>query len=51
MGCGCSSCGSRPGEGIHGEGVDARNVGDGDALWPGHEDAAPSLGANGGAVG
>jgi hypothetical protein len=27
--------------------VDDRDVGDGDALWKGHEDVAPSLGANG----
>jgi hypothetical protein len=31
--------------------VDDRNVSDGDALWKGHEDVAPSLGANGRAVG
>jgi hypothetical protein len=51
MGCRRSSRGSRLGEGIHGEGVDDRNVGDGDALWQGHEDVAPSLGANGRDVG
>jgi hypothetical protein len=44
MGCRVSSRGGRSGEGIHGEGVDARNVSDGDALWQGHEDVAPSLG-------
>jgi hypothetical protein len=51
MGCRHSSHGSRPGESIDGEGVDGRNVGDGDALWKGHEDVALSLGANGRAVG
>jgi hypothetical protein len=51
MGCRRSSCGSRPGDGIHGEGMDGRNVGNGEALWQGHEDVAPSLRANGGAVG
>jgi hypothetical protein len=51
MGCRRSSRGSRLGEGIHGEGVDDRKVGDGDALWQGHEDVAPSLGANGQDVG
>jgi hypothetical protein len=30
--------------------VDDGNVGDGDALWHGYEDVAPSLRANGGAV-
>jgi hypothetical protein len=39
--------GSRPGEGVHGEGVDYGKVGDGDVFWQGHEDVAPSLGANG----
>jgi hypothetical protein len=31
--------------------VDDRDVGDGDALWKGHEDVAPSLRASGRAVG
>jgi hypothetical protein len=31
--------------------VDDGNVGDGDALWQGHEDVTRSLGSNGGAVG
>jgi hypothetical protein len=51
MGCRRSSRGSRPGGGIHGEGVDEGNVVDEDALWQGHEDVASSLMANGGAVG
>jgi hypothetical protein len=51
MGCCRSSCGSRPGDDVSGEGVDDRDVGDVDALWKSHEDVAPSLGANGRAVG
>jgi hypothetical protein len=50
MGCRRSSRGSRPGDDVWGEGVDDRDVGDGDALWKGHKDVAPSLGANGQAV-
>jgi hypothetical protein len=42
-----SSCGSRPREGIHGEGVDTRKVRDGDALWQGHEDIDPTSGRMG----
>jgi hypothetical protein len=57
MECPGSSRGSRPGEGIHGEGIHGEGIhgegvddGDGDALWQGHEDVTPSLGANGGAT-
>jgi hypothetical protein len=39
---------SRPGADVWGGWVDDRDVGDGDALW---KDVAPSLGANGQAVG
>jgi hypothetical protein len=38
MGCRRSSGGSRLGVGIHGEGLDGRSVGNGEALWQGHED-------------
>jgi hypothetical protein len=50
MGCRGSSCGSRQGEGIHGEGVDDGHVGDEDALWQGQEDVALILGVKGRAV-
>jgi hypothetical protein len=51
MGCRRSSRGSRPGDDVKGKGVDGRDVGDGDALWQGHKDVAPSLEANGRAIG
>jgi hypothetical protein len=52
MGCRRSSCGSsRLRNGNHGEGVNDGNVCNGDPLWQGREDVAPSLWANGGAVG